>query len=171
MSSIANLSSASSALSAMTVRAHGHKKGSQLDSLDDSSSDTTAAVPAGTQQNLFSSMLQSIEQAIGLQSTTATPAAATTTAANATNSGSGTTSASATTASNAITAAAAAANTGIGAAASTTAAAVSTANARATATQASISALQKYMNNVPQNLPANRAQLPNLSGSGVSVSA
>jgi hypothetical protein len=165
MSSIANLSSASSALSAMTVRAHGHKKGSQLESLDDSSSDTTAAVPAGTQQNLFSSMLQSIEQAIGLQLTAATPAATTTTAANATTTG------SATNASNATAASAAASSTGIGAAASTTAAAVSTADVRATATQASISALQKYMNNVPQNLPANRAQLSNLSGSNLSVSA
>src|SRR5271154_5418553 len=95
MSSIANLSGASSALSTMTVRAHGHKKGSQLESTDDSSSDTTAAVPAGTQQNLFSSMLQTIEQAIGLQSTTATPAVSgtatsATAAGNATNASSAT---------------------------------------------------------------------------------
>jgi hypothetical protein len=75
MSSISSLSSAPSALSALTAHTHGHKKGSHVQSADDSTSDSMTPVPAGTQQNLFSSMLQSLEQATGVQPATATPSA------------------------------------------------------------------------------------------------
>jgi hypothetical protein len=76
MSSIASLSSAPSALSSMTARAHGHKKGSRVESPNsDSGGDAMTPVPAATQQNLFSSMLQSLEQVIGVQPATATAAA------------------------------------------------------------------------------------------------
>jgi hypothetical protein len=68
MSSIANLSSAPSALSAITTHSHGHKKGSRVESTSSNSDgDAMTPVPAGTQQNLFSSMLQSLEQVIGVQ--------------------------------------------------------------------------------------------------------
>lgn len=75
MSSIASLSSAPSGLSAVNIHPHGHKRGSRAESAEDSSTDTTPAVPASTQQNLFSSLLQSIERTIGVQSGTAAPAA------------------------------------------------------------------------------------------------
>jgi hypothetical protein len=78
MSSIANLSSAPSALSAITTHSHGHKKGSSVESTNPSDGDAMTPVPAATQQNLFSSMLQSLEQVIGVQPATATPASAST---------------------------------------------------------------------------------------------
>jgi BRCT domain type II-containing protein len=75
MSSIASLSSAPSALSAITAHSHGHKKGSHVESTsNDSDGDAMTPVPAGTQQNLFSSMLQSLEQVIGVQPATAASA-------------------------------------------------------------------------------------------------
>jgi BRCT domain type II-containing protein len=77
MSSIASLSSAPSALSAITAHSHGHKKGSHVESTSsDSDGDAMTPVPAGTQQNLFSSMLQSLEQVIGVQPATAASASA-----------------------------------------------------------------------------------------------
>jgi hypothetical protein len=75
MSSIANLSSAPSALPPVNVRPHGHRRGSHVESAGDSSSDTAAQVPPGAAQNLFGSLLQSLEQVIGVQSATATPTA------------------------------------------------------------------------------------------------
>ena len=87
MSSIANLSSAPSALSSITAHSHGHKKGSRVESTSsDSDGDAMTPVPAGTQQNLFSSMLQSLEQVIGVQ--TAPPATASAVAPAGTTSGS-----------------------------------------------------------------------------------
>ncbi len=85
MSSVASLSSASSALATGNIHGHGHKKGSHVQSTDDAISDsTTAPVPVATQQNLFSTLLQSLEQVIGIQSpTAASPAAATNVAAGA----------------------------------------------------------------------------------------
>jgi hypothetical protein len=76
MSVIANLSSAAAALPTLNPHLHGHKKGSHVQSADDTSgsSDGTAQVPAGVQQNLFGSLLNSLEQVIGVQATT--PAAA-----------------------------------------------------------------------------------------------
>jgi len=76
MSSIANLSSAPSALPPVNVHPHGHRRGSHVESTEDSSSDTAAQVPPGAAQNLFGSLLQSLEQVIGVQSTTATSTAA-----------------------------------------------------------------------------------------------
>ena len=64
MSSIPNLTSASSALPPLNIHAHGHKKGSHVGSSDDSGSNSAA--PAGTVQNLFGNLLQSLEQVIGL---------------------------------------------------------------------------------------------------------
>src|ERR1700722_7469233 len=65
MTSIASLGSAVSALPTGT-RPHGHRKGSQVESTDDAiSNSATAPVPATTQQNLFSSLLQSLKQVIG----------------------------------------------------------------------------------------------------------
>ncbi len=74
MSSIASLSSTLTGLSAVNIHPHGHKRGSRVGSTDDSGSDSTTAVPATTQQNLFGSLLQSLEQTMAAQSGTAAPA-------------------------------------------------------------------------------------------------
>lgn len=75
MSSIANLGTALSAPPTVNIHPHGHKHGSHVQSLDDadsdSGSDTAAQIPAGTAQNLFGSLLQSLEQVIGVQPFTA----------------------------------------------------------------------------------------------------
>jgi hypothetical protein len=76
MSSIANLGAASAALPQLNVHPHGHKKGLDALSTDLSSSDSTAQLPVPAAKNLFSNLLQSLEQVIGLQSTPASPAAA-----------------------------------------------------------------------------------------------
>jgi hypothetical protein len=83
MSLIANLSSAPSALPPVNVHPHGHKRGSHVASSDDSSSDTAAQIPPGAAQNLFGSLLQSLEQVIGVQPATAAGAAATSSSAAA----------------------------------------------------------------------------------------
>src|SRR5580700_4102479 len=93
MSSIPNLTSASSALPTLNIHTHGHKKGSHVGSPDDSTSSSSAQAPAGSVQNLFGTLLQSVEQVIGLQLSPAKPAAAATTAA----AGAGTTAATAST--------------------------------------------------------------------------
>lgn len=75
MSSITNLSSASSVLAQLNVRSHGHKKGSHADAVG-SAEDTgsgAAAQGSGTTQNLFGNLLKSLEQVIGLRSGLATP--------------------------------------------------------------------------------------------------
>jgi hypothetical protein len=86
MSTIANLTSSSSALPLINAHPHGHKKTSQLDPTADSGSSTAAQVPAATAQNLFGSLLQSLEQVIGVQfaSTAPSTAAAATTAPSTT---------------------------------------------------------------------------------------
>jgi hypothetical protein len=76
MSSIANLGAASAALPQLNIHPHGHKKGLDALSTDLSSSDSTAQLPVPAAQNLFSNLLQSLEQVIGLRSTPASPAAA-----------------------------------------------------------------------------------------------
>src|SRR5229473_5116392 len=81
MSLIPNLTSASSALPTLNIHTHGHKKGSHVGSPDDSTSSSSAQAPAGSVQNLFGTLLQSVEQVIGLQLSPAKPAAAATTAA------------------------------------------------------------------------------------------
>lgn|SRR5712671_3695372 len=141
MSLIPNLTSASSALPTLNIHTHGHKKGSHVGSPDDSTSSSAAQAPAGSVQNLFGTLLQSVEQVIGLQLSPAKPAAAATTAA-------------------ATTTAAAA---GAGTAASTGAATAST--------QSAGSLLQNYLNNLSQNLRASGSQTPRAAGSTVSVDA
>jgi hypothetical protein len=151
MSSISNLTSAASALPTLNIHAHGHKKGSPAGSADDSSSSTAAQAPAGTAQNLFGTLLQSLEQVIGLQPSTA-PAA---------------TAATATTGAGATTSAATA-----GAGASTTAATASTGAATAsTSTQSASTLLQNYLNNLSQNLRAGGSQTAKAAGSTVRVDA
>jgi hypothetical protein len=76
MSAIANLSSVPPALSPLNVHAHGHKRGSHAQVIDDSSSGTAAKASAGTTQNLFGRLLHSLEKVIGAQLDTATSAAA-----------------------------------------------------------------------------------------------
>ena len=76
MSSIANLRSAPAALAQVNIHPHGHKKGSHVQSTGDSGSDTTPPLPVSAAKNLFSHILQSLEQVIGLQLTPATPVAA-----------------------------------------------------------------------------------------------
>jgi len=76
MSSIANLTSTPAALPPLNIHPHGHKKGAHAESADDSGSSTAAQVPVGTQQNLFGTLLQSLEQVIGVQLSAAAPAAA-----------------------------------------------------------------------------------------------
>ena len=90
---IPNLTSASSALPTLAIHTHGHKKGSHVGSPDDSTSSSSAQAPSGSVQNLFGTLLQSVEQVIGLQLSAAKPAAAATTAAAA--AGAGTTAATA----------------------------------------------------------------------------
>src|SRR6266851_4727012 len=86
MSLIPNLTSASSALPTLNIHTHGHKKGAHVGSPDDSTSSSSAQAPAGSVQNLFGTLLQSVEQVIGLQLSAAKPAA--TTAATAAAAGS-----------------------------------------------------------------------------------
>jgi len=75
MSLIPNLTSAASGLPPLNIHTHGHKKGSHVGSADESGSDVAAQAPAGSVQNLFGKLLQSLEQVIGLQTSSAKPAA------------------------------------------------------------------------------------------------
>jgi hypothetical protein len=155
MSLIANLSSAPSALPPVNVHPHGHKRGSHVASSDDSSSDTAAQIPPGAAQNLFGSLLQTLEQVIGVQPATAaaTPAATATPAAAAT---------TAATASGAATASVSAAN----AAATSSSAAAGSPSASPASTL-----LQNYLANLSQNLQANGSQAAKIAGSSLSVNA
>jgi hypothetical protein len=83
VSSITNLTSAPSALPLGNIQPHGHKKGSHVQSTADSDSATAATATAGAAQNPFGSLLQSLEQAIGVQFGATAPAAAPTVAATA----------------------------------------------------------------------------------------
>jgi hypothetical protein len=140
MSSIANLSSTPSALPPVNVHPHGHRRGSHVESADDSNSDTAAQVPPGAAQNLFGSLLQSLEQAIGLQSATAAPSS-TATATPGTPAGAATTAASA-----------------------STAVSSSTAGAATSSASSSSTLLQNYLNNLAQNLEADGSQAAKLAG-------
>src|SRR5258706_9834498 len=81
MSLIPNLTSASSALPTLNIHTHGHKKGSHVGSPDDSTSSSAAQAPAGRVQELFRTLLQSVEQVLRLPLSPAKPAAAATPAA------------------------------------------------------------------------------------------
>ena len=88
MSAVTNLSSVSpSALPPVNLHGHGHKHGSHVESTDASedstSNDALGQAPAGATQSLFGTLMQSLEQVIGLQPGTTTPAATAGTAASA----------------------------------------------------------------------------------------
>jgi hypothetical protein len=78
MSSIGNLRFIPTPLPRANIPAHAHRKGSHPRLDGDSGSDAAAQVPAATAQNLFGSLLHSLQQVIGLQSaaTSQAPAAA-----------------------------------------------------------------------------------------------
>jgi hypothetical protein len=92
MSLIPNLSSAPSALPAVNVHPHGHKRGLHIESANDSSTDTAAQIPPGAAQNLFGSLLQSLEQVIGVQPATAAASSGTASSAGTVASAAATTS-------------------------------------------------------------------------------
>jgi hypothetical protein len=127
------------------IHPHGHRRGSHTESIGDSGSGSTTAVPAATQQNSFSSMLQSLEQAIGMRSSTTASAA-------------GTASVAATGASSAA---------GAGTSANTLAAAA----AAGTASASSVSTLlRNYLNNLSHTLPVDGSPTPKAGASNVSIS-
>ncbi len=79
MSSLAMPSSVTAALPAVNIHphGHGHRKGPETGSLSNSSSSSTAAqIPVGSTQNLFGSLLTSLEQVIGAQPAQSQPAQA-----------------------------------------------------------------------------------------------
>jgi hypothetical protein len=143
MSVIANLSSAAAALPPINPHLHGHKKGSHVQSADDTggSSDSAAQVPAGLQQNLFGSLLNSLEQVIGVQATTPAGAATGTTSAAATGS------------------------------APTGSANASAANPVSAAAQSSLTLLQNYLNNLLHNSQIDGSPAAKLAGSNLNVTA
>ncbi len=75
MSIIASLRSAPPAFSALNLHPHGHKKGPHLQSIGDSDSGNSAPVPTRLRQTLFGTLLNSLEQAIGVQTASAAAAA------------------------------------------------------------------------------------------------
>jgi hypothetical protein len=89
MSLIATAASASAASPVANLFVHGHRKGGHAAISESSSSPTST-------QGLFSSLLQSLEQVIGIRATTSTSAAAGTTAAAGATAAAGTTGAAAT---------------------------------------------------------------------------
>jgi hypothetical protein len=146
MSAVTNLSSVSpAALPPLNLHGHGHKHGSHVESTDNSAStDTSSAqAPTGSTQNLFGTLMQSLEQVIGLQPSTTTPA---------------------TTAGAATPAATASATT------SASAATASAANSTATTQQQSM-LLQNYLNNLSHKPQVSGSQAWTLAGSGVNASA
>ena len=68
-------SAASTTASSVNFHVHGHKKGSHVGGASDSNSTTGQNPPAP--ESLFSNLLQSVQQVIGLQMTTAAAATAT----------------------------------------------------------------------------------------------
>jgi hypothetical protein len=148
MSAVTNLSSVSpSALPPVNLHSHGHKHGSHVESTDASdestSNDALGQAPAGSTQNLFGTLMQSLEQVIGLQPSTTTPA---TTASAAT---------PATTAS---------------AKASASAATASAAGGTSSTQQQQSMLLQNYLNNLSHKAQVNGSQ-STLAGSTVNASA
>jgi hypothetical protein len=154
MSSVTNLSSVSpAALPPVNLRSHGHKHGSQVDSTDASSDSTSndalGQAPAGATQSLFGTLMQSLEQVIGLQPGTTTPAATAGTATSA-----GATTASATTP-----------------ASSTTAGTAASAAAGTSTSAQQNTLLQNYLNNLSHKVPTNGTQSPTVAGSSIRTNA
>ena len=139
---IAILSSAPSALPPVNIHPH-HKKGSHVESVDGSSSDTAAQIPAGAVQNLFGSLLHSLQQVIGVQSSASASASAPNTAAP-----------------NAPASAPAASAPG---------SAASSAGGGAMSTQSAIALLQNYLNNSLHDAQANPAQAAESAAAKVRV--
>jgi hypothetical protein len=136
---------------------HGHKRGSHVQSTDQTSgsSDSTAQVPAGLQQNLFGSLLSSLEQVIGVQATSAASASTGTSGAAATSAATTGSPATGSTASSAAD----------------TAAPGSTANTVAAAAQSSLTSLQNYLNNLLHNSRIDGSFSAKLAGSNLNVTA
>jgi hypothetical protein len=150
MSAVTNLSSVSpSALPPINLHGHGHKHGSHVESTDASedstSNDALGQAPAGSTQNLFGTLMQSLEQVIGLSTTTP---ATTTSAATPATTASATASASA----------------------ATPCATASASNGASTTAQQS-TLLQNYLNNLSHKPQVNGSQASTLTGSGVNASA
>jgi hypothetical protein len=82
MSSLTIPGAVQAALPQANIHPHGHKHGAHLESAGDSGSSTAAQVPPGTVQNAFGSLLQSLEQVIGVQSTAPTTGSASTATAS-----------------------------------------------------------------------------------------
>jgi hypothetical protein len=149
MSAVTNLSSVSpAALPPLNLHGHGHKHGSHVESTDASadstSNDALGQAPAGSTQNLFGTLLQSLEQVIGLQSSTTTPA---------------------TTASAATPATTASAPT------SASAATASAAGGTSATQQQQSTLLQNYLNNLSHKAQADGSQSPKIAGSSISTNA
>ena len=159
MSAIANLSSALAALPAANPHLHGHKKGPYVQSTDvtGSSGDGAAQVPAGLQQNLFGSLLNSLEQVIGVQATTPATVTATTAAP-----------ASAATAAAAAAAATTSDSTGTATVASPLTTAVS---AISGAAHSSLTLVQNYLNNLLHNSRTDATPAAKLAGTNLNVTA
>ncbi len=91
MSSLAISNSASTTLPAVNPHrhGHGHTRGMPADSLStpSTSASTTAQLPVGAAQGLFASLLQSLQQVIGVQPVAATTATGATGAAGGTSTG------------------------------------------------------------------------------------
>jgi hypothetical protein len=60
-------SALSSAASSLSLHGHAHKRGIHDDSEDSSAAHPAGQAPAGTTQGLFSSLLDSVEQLIGVK--------------------------------------------------------------------------------------------------------
>lgn len=103
MSSAAISAAASTVIPAINVHPHGHKKGLQADSESNGTDTTVGQTPATTNQNLFSSLLQSLEQVIGVQPTSSTSAAASAAAGAAADAGAASAASAATTAAAGVT--------------------------------------------------------------------
>jgi hypothetical protein len=105
MSSAAISAAASTVIPAINVHphgGHGHKKGVEADSENDTDT-TIGQTPATTNQNLFSSLLQSLEQVTGVQPTSSTSGAASVTAGAAAGTGATSAASAATTAAAGVT--------------------------------------------------------------------
>jgi hypothetical protein len=85
MSSLTIPSAVTSTLPAVNIHphGHGHKKGGALDPVSDTSSNTAAQIPVGSARNLFGSLFNSLQQAIGALPAPAAVNLAASTAANA----------------------------------------------------------------------------------------
>ncbi len=75
MSVIANFRAAPAALPPLNLHSQSHKRGGHVQATDGDGSNSPAQVPVGLRQSLFGSLLNSLEQAIGVPLTG--PAAAT----------------------------------------------------------------------------------------------